>query len=130
MKTFLFLCVANSARSQMAEGLARHIWGDKIKAFSAGSEPSGQVNPLAVQALHELNVDISNHTSKSLETIDMSQVDIVITLCADEVCPVVHGEIVRLHWPIEDPATKNTIEAFRQARDEISTRLNSLSHIY
>ena len=126
MKTFLFLCVANSARSQMAEGLALHIWGDAVRAFSAGSEPSGQVNPLAVQALLELNVDISDHTSKSLETIDIDEVDVVITLCADEICPVISGEVMRLHWPIGDPATKDTIEAFREARDEIAKRLSSL----
>lgn len=122
----LFLCVANSARSQMAEGLARRIFGDGITAMSAGSEPSGRVNPLAVEVMQEIGIDIDGHTSKSVDTIDLTSVDMIVTLCAEEVCPAVAGKFTRLHWPIDDPAGENTIEAFRRARDEIASRLHGL----
>ena len=85
--SILFLCVANSARSQMAEGLARAKFGERVRVQSAGSEPS-HVNPLAIDALREVGIDISSHRSKSVDTIDPSSVDLVITLCAEEVCPM------------------------------------------
>lgn len=129
MKTVLFLCVANSARSQMAEGLARHILGADIGALSAGSEPA-TVNPYAVEAMSEIGIDISSHRSKSVGEIDVGAVDLVITLCAEEVCPVLPGRVRRLHWPIADPASKDTAiaadamrERFRTARDQIRARL-------
>jgi len=129
MKTVLFLCVANSARSQMAEGLARHILGTDIAALSAGSEPA-TVNPYAVEAMAELGIDIASHRSKSVDEIDVAAIDLVITLCAEEVCPVLPGRVRRLHWPIADPASKDpTIaaeamrERFRTARDQIRARL-------
>ncbi len=123
MKTVLFLCVANSARSQMAQGLARHYFGDKIKAFSAGSQPSGHVNPLAVQVMADAGIDISTHTSKSIDVFDLSTIDLVVTLCAEEVCPIVPGKVKRLHWPITDPAGANTMAAFATARDLILQKL-------
>jgi len=123
MKTVLFLCVANSARSQMAQGLAQHHFGGTIKALSAGSEQSGQVNPLAVQVMAEAGIDISTHTSKSVDQFDLSNIDMVITLCAEEVCPAVSGKFKRLHWPIDDPAGPNTPEAFSKARDLILQKL-------
>jgi arsenate reductase len=122
--SILFLCVANSARSQMAEGLARAKFGDRVRVQSAGSAPS-RVSPLAIDALREVGIDISFHTSKSVDTIDPASVDLVITLCADEVCPIGLAGVPRLHWPLPDPAGR--IEAFREARDEISRRLDALT---
>ncbi|WP_146647559.1 arsenate reductase ArsC [Labilithrix luteola] len=124
-KGVLFLCVANSARSQMAEGLARMLFGDRVHIQSAGSEPS-QVNPYATEVMAELGVDLSTHHSKSVSTIDPATVDTVITLCAEEVCPVFLGKARRLHWPIPDPASKDPsipreamLARFRTARDTI-----------
>jgi len=119
MKTILFLCIANSARSQMAQGLAQQLFGQYITALSAGSAPSGQVNPLAVQAMKAAGIDISGHRSKSVDDIDLSTVDLVITLCAEEVCPAVAGKFSRLHWPVDDPAVFNAPAAFNRARDRI-----------
>ncbi len=89
-KHVLFLCVANSARSQMAEGLARSLAPSGVKVSSAGSAPS-KLNPLAVKALAELGLDISAHSSKSVDDIPPGDVDVVVTLCAEEVCPVFLG---------------------------------------
>src|SRR5215216_1013626 len=101
--SLLFLCVANSARSQMAEGLARAKFGDRVRVQSAGSEPS-RVNPLAIEALREIAIDISSYASKSVDTIDPASVDLVITLCAEEVCPMGLAGVPRIHWPLPDPA--------------------------
>lgn len=131
-KTILFLCVANSARSQMAEGLARKLFGKRIAVQSAGSEPS-QVNPYAVEVMREVGVDLAAHHSKSVQTIDPATVGTVITLCAEEVCPVFLGTVRRLHWPIQDPATTDAplpreemLSRFRTARDQIQGRLEVL----
>lgn len=117
----LFLCVANSARSQIAEGLARAMVGDVVSVQSAGSTPS-QVNPLAIAVMREVGIDLSTHVSKSVASIDPATVHTVITLCADEVCPVFLGKARRLHWPLPDPVS-GEIETFRAARDEIRRRL-------
>ena len=124
-QSILFLCVANSARSQMAEGLARMLFGDRVPVQSAGSEPS-QVNPYAIEVMREVDVDLTKHHSKSVETIDPATVGTVITLCAEEVCPVFLGRVRRLHWPIPDPASKDAsipreemLARFRTARDAI-----------
>lgn len=129
----LFLCVANSARSQMAEGLGREIFGDRASAQSAGSEPS-VVNPNAVEVMNEIDIDLQAHHSKSVETIDPATVDTVITLCAEEVCPVFLGGARRLHWPIPDPASKDPtlpreemLDRFRRARDEIRRRIEAFA---
>ena len=126
-RSILFLCVANSARSQMAEGLAHAKFGDRVRVQSAGSEPS-RVNPLAIEALREIGIDISSHASKSVDTIDPASVDLVITLCADEVCPMGLAGVTRLHWPLPDPAAgaNGSIERFRETRDEIARRLEAL----
>lgn len=128
-KGILFLCVANSARSQMAEGLGRMIFGDRVPVASAGSEPS-KVNPYAIEVMRELQVDLSTHHSKSVQTIDPATVGTVITLCAEQVCPVFLGEARRLHWPIPDPASEDPtiareqmLSRFRTARDTIRARL-------
>lgn len=125
----LFLCVANSARSQMAEGLARKLLGERVPVLSAGSAPS-VVNPFAIAVMREVGVDLTQHTSKSVQTIDPALVGTVITLCAEEVCPVFLGQARRLHWPIDDPASRDPaldeaamLGRFRTARDAIEQRL-------
>ncbi len=121
----LFLCVANSARSQLAEGLARHLFGPRAEVQSAGSQATG-VNPHAIEALAEIGIDASGQRSKSVHSIDLSRVDVIITLCAEEVCPIVPGRVERLHWPLPDPAPgpgAGALERFRQTRDEIERRL-------
>ncbi len=133
MKSILFLCVANSARSQMAEGLARDLFGSDMRVQSAGSNPS-RVNPWAIGAMAELDIDISGQESTSVEDVDPDTVDTVITLCAEEVCPVFLSDAKRLHWPINDPDTDDSsigdeemLERFRQARDKIKMRLEILA---
>ena len=126
-KRVLFLCVANSARSQMAEGLARHFFGDQAEFLSAGSLPTG-VNPLAIRVMKEMGIDISGHRSKSVGEIDPKNTDVIVTLCAEEVCPVFSGKAQRLHWPIPDPAAvmgsdEERLHAFRQTRDLILNKL-------
>jgi len=134
-KRVLFLCVANSARSQMAEGLARAMIGAHVDVLSAGSQPS-KVNPYAIEAMAEVGIDISHHHSKSVDDVDAASVDAVVTLCADEVCPVLPGRVRRLHWPIPDPASSDpTLTAqdlqkrFRAAREQIRERLSELPPI-
>ena len=126
----LFLCVANSARSQIAEGLARKIFGSKASIQSAGSQP-GSVNPNAIQVLKEVGIDISGQHSKSVETIASDQLDLIITLCAEVVCPIVPGKISKLHWPLPDPAGatgdgETILVKFRECRDQITQRLQNL----
>ena len=125
----LFLCVANSARSQMAEGIARELAGDRLRVQSAGSAPS-RVNPLAVRALAEVGIDIADSRSKSVSEIDPATVATVITLCAEEVCPVWLGTARRLHWPLPDPAGHDepeaaSLERFRAVRDELRQRIRT-----
>jgi arsenate reductase len=131
-KSVLFLCVANSARSQMAEGLARALFGDAVRVQSAGSQPT-RVNPFAIAVMRERGVDLTTHTSKAVDTIDPASVDLVITLCAEEVCPVFLSRAPRLHWPLPDPDDKGTakddderLARFRAARDELQRRLEAL----
>ena len=130
MKSILFLCVANSARSQMAEGLARARFGSAVPVESAGSQPS-QVNPLAVTVMAEVGIDISGHRSTGVAEVDPARVGTVVTLCADEVCPAFLGAARRLHWPLPDPAGAAGSEEerrrrFREVRDEIARRLKTL----
>jgi arsenate reductase (thioredoxin) len=133
VKGLLFLCVRNSARSQMAEGLARRIFEGAVHVQSAGSRP-GAVNSLAVAAMAEIGIDVSAQTSKSVESIDPHSIDTVITLCAEEVCPVFLGNERRLHWSIEDPAAADPslrdgerLTKFRVVRDQIKGRLEVLA---
>lgn len=125
----LFLCVANSARSQLAEGLARSLMGESAKIESAGSEPSGVVQPWALKTLEEIGVDISSHRSKSVSELPadfMASLDYVVTLCHEEICPVLPTKAKRLHWPTPDPAAAaegDKPAAFRRARDEIEKRI-------
>lgn len=131
----LFMCVANSARSQLAEALARHIFGDNAVIQSAGSEPKN-VNPFAVQALQEIGVPVDHMVSKGISDLDpefLPEIDLVITLCADEVCPILPSRgAKRLHWPYPDPAgvqgsDANKLEKFRETRDLIRKRVIELA---
>jgi len=130
----LFMCVANSARSQMAEGLAKKLFGDKAWIESAGSEPKS-VNPYAISVLKEIGIDISQNASKSYDDLSpkfIVDLTYIITLCAEEVCPVVVSRTAKkLHWPFPDPATKEPLseeemlKRFRAARDAVSKKLES-----
>jgi protein-tyrosine-phosphatase/catechol 2,3-dioxygenase-like lactoylglutathione lyase family enzyme len=116
----------------MAEGLARLLLGPGTAVLSAGSRPS-TVSPLAIEAMAEIGVDISGHRSTSVADVDPSGVDLVVTLCAEEVCPVLPGRVRRLHWPIADPASNDPAltpadmrARFRTARDQIRARVEIL----
>ena len=123
----LFLCVANSARSQIAEGLAKSMLGADNDIRSAGSSASGLVHPNAVLTMNEIGIDISSHRSKLIDEIEedfMNNLDYVITLCAEEVCPVINSNVARLHWINADPDIKslNSKElegSFKQTRENI-----------
>ncbi len=131
-KRVLFLCMANSCRSQMAEGIARHLHGDILDAYSAGSQPTS-VNPLATKVMDEMDIDISTHRSKPLAEFAEEGFDYVITLCGDRArgtCPIFPGAAQeRLHWGLPDPAEaqgseQEALPVFRQVRDEIRARLD------
>lgn len=127
MKGILFLCVANSARSQMAEGIARSVAPQGLNVWSAGSHPAS-VRPEAIAVLKEVGIDISRHYSKAVSDIPAAGVDTVITLCAEEECPVFLGNARRLHWGLPDPAAvqgteQDRLEGFRTIRDTLSHRI-------
>ena len=134
----LFMCVANSARSQLAEGMAKKILGTSVTIQSAGSKPS-HVNPLAVAALKEVGVDAGPQSSKSCDDLSpqfLDRLDYVITLCAEEVCPILITKAKRLHWPLPDPAnqpgtapdtTEEQLDRFRKTREEIARRIKAFA---
>ena len=127
-KGILFLCVANSARSQMAEGIARSMAPPGTRIYSAGSRPRA-VHPLAVQVLADIGIDISDAESTDVDTVDEDKVDMVITLCEEEICPIWLGVGMMFHWPLPDPAAvreKDRLHAFRLIRNEIKIRLEQL----
>jgi protein-tyrosine-phosphatase len=120
----VFLCVANSARSQLAEGIARSLAPDGVRVFSAGSTP-GQLRPEAVAVLAEIGLDISAHRAKGVGEIPAEAIDLVITLCAQEFCPMSFHHAEHVHWALPDPAGAGDgdhLEAFRQVRDELRRR--------
>jgi arsenate reductase (thioredoxin) len=125
----LFLCTHNSARSQMAEGLLRHLAGDRFESYSAGTEAT-HVRPLAIRAMDEIGIDISGQESKTLNRYLGVPFDYVVTVCdeANEACPFFPGAKNRLHWSFEDPAQATGSEeerlgVFRRARDKIRERI-------
>jgi arsenate reductase len=130
-KRILFLCTANSCRSQMAEGIANHFWGDRLEAFSAGTQASF-VNPTAIAVLKEIGIDISKHRSKNLSEFDGQTFDDVITLCgeANETCPLYSGGRKKTHIGFDDPAqakgsNEEVLSEFRRVRDDIKEKLTA-----
>ncbi len=128
-RTVVFLCVANSARSQLAEALARRIAPPGTMVLSAGSNP-WRVHPMAVRVLDEVGIDISRARSKGIDEIHIERAGLVVTLCAEEVCPVVPGSVRRLHWPLPDPAEawgeEEMLQRFRETRDLLTEKLGEL----
>ena len=127
----LFLCTHNSARSQMAEGLLRHLAGDRFEAMSAGTEAT-RVRPLAVRAMEEIGIDISGQESKTLDRYLEESFDYVITVCddANEACPFFPGAANRLHWSFEDPSKaegseEERLAVFGRVRDGIRDRVQA-----
>jgi len=128
----LFLCTGNSARSQMAEGLLKHYGSDRFSVKSAGIAPVG-VNPLAVEVMHEIGIDISMQTSDPISRELLNETNLLITLCGDarENCPVVPVKVEKQHWPLEDPARaegtkEEMLEQFRKIRDQIRVYVEQL----
>lgn len=126
----VFICVANSARSQIAEGLARASAPPGWTVSSAGSDP-GRLNPLATKVMAEIGIDISRHHSKGIDQVPLDKADIVATLCAEEACPTTPPGVERLNWAMPDPAVaaaseEQQLEAFRTTRAEIQRRLDEL----
>jgi len=131
-KTVLFLCTGNSCRSQMAEGFARKMGTGVVEAYSAGTKPVG-INPRAIQVMKEVGIDLSTHSSKSVEAIDQNRIDVVVTLCGDaaENCPTFPRPIMRIHWPLADPAKARGSEeevmvVFRATREAIRLHVSQL----
>ena len=128
----LILCTGNSARSQIAEGIMRAAAGDILEVHSAGSNPTGCVHPLAVKALAELGIDISQHRSKTMNEFLDQPIETVITVCGktDQVCPTYPGLVNRFHWPFDDPAQaidseEDQMQVFRRVRDEIRAKIEA-----
>ena len=124
--TVLILCTGNSCRSHMAEGILKNAAGDLVDVQSAGSKPAGYVHPMAIEALHEIGIDISDHTSKHMNEFLERPIHTVITVCgnADQACPMFPGQVHRHHWGFDDPAHATGTETeilgeFRRVRDEI-----------
>jgi Protein-tyrosine-phosphatase len=122
----LILCTGNSCRSHMAEGILRAAAGDLIEVHSAGSKPAGYVHPKAIAALAEIGIDISGHTSKSMNEFLDRDIATVITVCgnADQACPMYPGQVSRHHWGFDDPAhatgsEEEILAEFRRVRDQI-----------
>ena len=130
MKGILFLCVANSARSQMAEGIARSLVPPGIRVWSAGSNPT-RVRSEAIAVMREIGIDISGYRSKAVTEVPAAEIDTVITLCGEEECPVFFGKAARLHWGLPDPAAfsgseEDKLAAFRNMRDDLRRRIEAL----
>lgn len=130
MQHLLFLCVANSARSQMAECIARNTAPEGVTVYSAGSHPGG-VNPYALRALAEIGLDASGQHSKGVDDVPLDRIDTVITLCAEEVCPTFPRAVPRQDWGLPDPAgvdgtDEERLASFRLVRDELRRRIDAL----
>ena len=130
----LFMCVANSARSQLAEGIAKQIFTDRFDIRSAGSVPT-KVNPFAARALSEVGADYTSLFSKAVTDLPdefVNTLDYIITLCAEEVCPIIFSKAKKLHWPLPDPAGKDGDDEiqmirFRNTREDIRKLLVDFS---
>jgi len=124
MKRLLFVCVENSNRSQMAEAFARMLGGSKVEAYSAGSRPSGKINPKAILAMQEVGYDLSNHPSKSLTQIPNVEYDFVATMGCGDACPFISAKR-RDDWSIPDPRDMSP-EEFRNVRDLIESKVRQV----
>ena len=124
MKTVLFVCVHNAGRSQMAAGFMQSLGKDKVNVLSAGSMPKDQINPVAVEVMKEVGIDISNNQPKILTTESVKESDVVITMGCGDKCPIFPGKRYE-DWQLEDPAGKD-LETVRKIRDEIKSRIESL----
>ena len=124
MKTVLFVCVHNAGRSQMAAGFMQNLGKDKVNVLSAGSMPKDQINPVAVEVMKEVGIDISNNQPKILTTESVKESDVVITMGCGDACPIFPGKRYE-DWQLEDPAGKD-LETVRKIRDEIKSRIEAL----
>ncbi|NYE36478.1 arsenate reductase [Nocardioides cavernae] len=122
--TVLFVCVHNAGRSQMAAGWLRHLAGDRVEVLSAGSAPAGSVNPVAVEAMAEVGIDIASHQPRLLSDAAVEQSDVVVTMGCGDACPFHPGKRYE-DWALDDPAGQG-IEAVRPIRDEIRSRVERL----
>ena len=128
----IFICKGNACRSQIAEGLMRHLAGDRFEAYSAGSRPT-KVHPAAITVMKEIGIDISSHTSDSVSFFKHKSMDIVVTVCdnANIDCPVFPGRVERIHWSVKDPfknwdsSTEDLVD-FRITRDDLNKRIKNL----
>jgi len=123
-KRIVFVCVENSNRSQMAEAFARIHGGSEVEAYSAGSRPSGRVNPRAIEAMRELGYDLTTHASKGLDDYNGQEFDAAVTMGCGDACPRVHAK-QRIDWQIPDPRDMPP-EEFRQVRDSIGEKVRQL----
>ncbi len=123
-KSFLFVCIENSNRSQMAQAFAKIWGGEKVETYSAGSRPSGKINPKAISAMAELGYDLNTHESKSLDEIPAIQFDYVVTMGCGDACPWVPA-VQRIDWQIPDPREMES-KAFNEIRDLISEKVKEL----
>jgi arsenate reductase len=117
----------------MAEGLARHLAPRGVRVASAGSRPDG-LNPLAVEVMAEVGIDISGHAAKSLDSIPLDEIGMVVFLCAGEACPIFPARVERIHWPLPDPAAvkgsrDRRLRAFRRVRTELHQRIGALMEL-
>ena len=128
-KKVIFICTGNACRSQMAEGLLRHMAGNKFKVYSAGSHPS-RLHPASVVVMAEWNIDIAHHTSEPINDYLETGIDIVITVCdnAKQICPTFPGNVKRIHWGLDDPyhgwgAKPEDLLPYRGIRDELKDKI-------
>ena len=124
MKTVLFLCVHNAGRSQMALGWFEHLAEGRATAYSGGSEPAEHVNPMAVEAMREVGIDIATKTPRKWTDADLHEADVVVTMGCGDTCPYVPGTRYE-DWPLDDPAGQ-PIEMVRRVRDDIEARVRTL----
>ncbi|MDG2352425.1 MAG: arsenate reductase ArsC [Acidimicrobiales bacterium] len=121
----LFMCIHNAGRSQMAAGLLKHLTGNRVKVFSAGSKPANELNPAAVEAMAEIGIDISQNIPMLLDERLMEEVDMVITMGCGDTCPILPGKNY-LDWQLDDPADQK-IEKVREIRDQIENKVRLLT---
>ncbi|XPP27745.1 MAG: arsenate reductase ArsC [Leucobacter sp.] len=122
--TVLFVCVHNAGRSQMAAGYLRALAGDRVRVLSAGSEPAGRLNPLAVAVMAEEGIDIAAHSPKLLSSDEVRESDVVVTMGCGDTCPIFPGKRYE-DWVLDDPAGQR-VESVRRIRDEIRRRVETL----